>query len=149
MTWGGKQNDAKDAMNQLSYAFDRGINWFDTAEIYAIPPTKETAGNTDRCIAPWLAKQDRSKVIVATKVAGYGNDFLRANGDITRITKAQVKESVEGSLKRLGTDYIDLLQVSKKKKKKSFFYFAFEEKKNEKSSHFFFSFPFSFLVPQK
>lgn len=77
MTWGGKQNDAKDAFDQLSYAFDRGVNWFDTAEIYAIPPSKETSGNTDRCIAPWLAKQDRTKVIVATKVAGFGNDYLR------------------------------------------------------------------------
>ena len=111
MTWGGKQNDAKDAHDQLSYAFDRGVNWFDTAEIYAFPPSKETSGNTDRCIAPWLAKQDRTKIIVATKVAGFGNDYLRKGGEITRITKAQVKESVEGSLKRLGTDFIDLLQI--------------------------------------
>ena len=77
MTWGGKQNDAKDASEQLSYAFDNGVNWFDTAEIYAIPPSKETSGNTDRCIAPWLAQRDRTKVIVATKVAGFGNDYLR------------------------------------------------------------------------
>ena len=94
-----------------SYAFERGVTWIDTAEIYSIPPNKETQGNTDRCIAPWLAKQDRSKVILATKVAGFGNDYLRKSGEITRITKAQVKESVEGSLQRLGTDYVDLLQI--------------------------------------
>lgn len=110
MTW-GVQNTAQDAMDQLSYAFDNGVNWFDTAEIYAIPPSKETAGKTDRCIAPWLATKDRTKVIVATKVAGFGNNYLRAGGEITRITKAQVKESVEGSLSRLGTDFIDLLQI--------------------------------------
>ena len=111
MTWGGKQNDAKDAADQLSFAFDHGVNWFDTAEIYAIPPSKETSGNTDRCIAPWLATRDRTKLIIATKVAGFGNDYLRTGGEVTRITKAQVKESVEGSLARLGTDAIDLLQI--------------------------------------
>lgn len=72
----------------------------------------ETQGKTDEYISTWLADQKRDNIIVATKVAGFGNKYLRKNGEQTRITAQQVEESVEGSLRRLKTDYIDLLQVS-------------------------------------
>ena len=71
----------------------------------------ETQGMTDKYISSWLRQQKRDGVVLATKVAGYGNQYLRKNGDETRITAKQVEESVNGSLQRLGTDYIDLLQV--------------------------------------
>ena len=67
---------------------------------------------TDKYISSWLRQQKRDGIVLATKVAGYGNKYLRKNGDETRITAKQVEESVNGSLQRLGTDYIDLLQVS-------------------------------------
>lgn len=66
---------------------------------------------TDKYISTWLRQQKRDGIILATKVAGYGNKYLRTNGEETRITAEQVEESVNGSLQRLGTDYIDLLQV--------------------------------------
>ena len=71
----------------------------------------ETQGMTDKYIATWLRQQKRDGVVLATKVAGYGNKYLRKNGEETRITVEQVEESVNNSLQRLGTDYIDLLQV--------------------------------------
>lgn len=71
----------------------------------------ETQGKTEQYISSWLKDQPRDKVILATKVAGFGNKYLRKNGEQTRITAEQVEESVEGSLSRLKTDYIDLLQV--------------------------------------
>ncbi|EIE26615.1 Aldo/keto reductase [Coccomyxa subellipsoidea C-169] len=111
MTW-GVQNTEADAHTQLSYAInDSGVNFIDTAEIYPVPPSAETQGKTDEYISTWLKSQARDKVILATKVAGYGNKYLRKNGEQTRITAEQVEESVEGSLRRLKTDYIDLLQI--------------------------------------
>lgn len=112
MTW-GKQNTEKEAHEQLCYAFDNGINILDTAEIYPVPPSIETQGNTDRIINPWLKTRPRDKVIIATKVSGYSEreTRLRDNPNGTRVDAANIKESVEKSLKRLGTDYIDLLQI--------------------------------------
>ena len=72
----------------------------------------ETQGSTDRYISTWLRGKRREDLVLATKVAGYGNKYLRKSGEQTRITAQQVEESVNGSLARLGTDYIDLLQVS-------------------------------------
>jgi aryl-alcohol dehydrogenase-like predicted oxidoreductase len=112
MTWGGSQNTETDAHAQLSYAFDQGINWFDTAEIYPVPPSKETQGNTDRYISTWLKTRRREDIIVATKVSGYGRqDYLRADGSTPRVNEKNIVESVDSSLERLGTDYIDLLQI--------------------------------------
>ena len=69
MTW-GQQNNEKEAHDQLSYASERGINFIDTAEMYAVPPKKETYGLTEKYIGTWLKNQDRSKIILATKIAG-------------------------------------------------------------------------------
>ncbi|KAK4421764.1 protein tas [Sesamum alatum] len=109
----GEQNTEKEAHEQLNYSFERGINALDTAEVYPIPLKKETQGRTDQYIASWLKSQPRDKVILATKVAGYSerSTYLRDNSDVVRVDAANIKESVEKSLKRLNTDYIDLLQI--------------------------------------
>ncbi|XP_040992763.1 protein tas-like [Juglans microcarpa x Juglans regia] len=109
----GEQNTEKEAHGMLSYAFERGINALDTAEAYPIPMRKETQGKTDLFIGSWLKSQPRDKVILATKVCGYSDrsSYIRDNAKILRVDAANIKESVEKSLKRLGTDYIDLLQI--------------------------------------
>lgn len=109
----GEQNTEKEAHEMLSYAFENGINALDTAEAYPIPMKKETQGSTDRYIGSWLKSQPRDKVILATKVCGYSeqSSYIRDNAKILRVDAANIKESVEKSLKRLNTDYIDLLQI--------------------------------------
>ncbi|KAL7251454.1 hypothetical protein ACSBR1_013313 [Camellia fascicularis] len=109
----GEQNTEKEAHEMLSYAFENGINALDTAEAYPIPMKKETQGSTDRYIGSWLKSQPRDKVILATKVCGYSeqSSYIRDNAKILRVDAANIKESVEKSLKRLNTDYIDLFQI--------------------------------------
>ncbi|KAL6970573.1 hypothetical protein U1Q18_030269 [Sarracenia purpurea var. burkii] len=109
----GEQNTEKEAHEILGYAFEHGINALDTAEAYPIPMRKETQGRTDLYIASWLKSQPRDKVILATKVCGYSerSAYLRDNSKILRVDAANIRESVEKSLKRLDTDYIDLLQI--------------------------------------
>ncbi|XP_059650866.1 uncharacterized protein LOC132296955 isoform X2 [Cornus florida] len=109
----GEQNTEKEAHEMLNYAFERGINALDTAEAYPIPMKKETQGRTDLYIGSWLKSQPRDKVILATKVCGYSerSSYLRDNAKVLRVDAANIKESVEKSLKRLNTDYIDLLQI--------------------------------------
>ncbi|XP_004497872.1 uncharacterized protein [Cicer arietinum] len=109
----GEQNTEKEAHAILNYAFEHGINALDTAEAYPIPMKKETQGSTDLYIGSWLKSQSRDKIILATKVCGYSerSSYLRDNANILRVDAANIKESVEKSLNRLGTDYIDLLQI--------------------------------------
>ncbi|PNT74445.1 hypothetical protein BRADI_1g14700v3 [Brachypodium distachyon] len=108
----GEQNTEKEAHDMLSYSFDQGINMLDTAEIYPIPPKKETQGRSDLYIGRWMQSKPRDQVILATKVSGYSDrTFLRDNAEIVRVDAANIKESVEKSLSRLSTDYIDLLQI--------------------------------------
>lgn len=113
MTWGAQNTDAE-AVEQLSFAFDCGVNFIDTAEGYPVAMCAETQGATDRAIGKWLreSKQPRDEVVLSTKVCGYNDRYtwFRESGDGTQLTKPQIIESVEGSLKRLGTDHIDLLQ---------------------------------------
>ncbi|KAL0927693.1 hypothetical protein M5K25_001892 [Dendrobium thyrsiflorum] len=109
----GQQNTEKEAHELLSYAFDRGINILDTAEGYPIPMTKKTQGKTDLYIGSWMKLRPREKIILATKVCGYSEQaaYMRDNAEVLRVDAANVKESVEKSLMRLSTDYIDLLQI--------------------------------------
>ncbi|KAK2989941.1 hypothetical protein RJ640_013865 [Escallonia rubra] len=109
----GEQNTEKEAHEMLVYAFEQGINAIDTAEAYPIPMRKETQGRTDLYIGSWLKSQPRDKVILATKICGYSerSSYLRENANVLRVDAANIKESVEKSLKRLNTDYIDLLQI--------------------------------------
>ncbi|MDO9336075.1 MAG: aldo/keto reductase [Caulobacter sp.] len=112
MTW-GSQNSEAEAHAQMDYALERGVNFWDTAEMYASPPTPETQGSTERHIGSWFAKSGkRDQVVLASKVAGRSPmTWLRADGSPTTQTKAQIDEAVEASLKRLQTDYIDLYQL--------------------------------------
>ena len=115
----GEQNDEKDAHEQLDYSICNGINFIDTAEMYAIPPREETQGTTEEIIGTWLSKRkDRDKIILATKVAGPGMEYLR-NG--SRLSKKHILQAVDDSLKRLQTDYIDLYQVHWPERKSNFF----------------------------
>ena len=112
MTW-GQQNSEQDAHNQLTYALDRGINFMDTAEMYPVPTKAETQGKTDVYISSWLKKQKRDAIVLATKVSGRSDriTWLREHQDTTKVDKKNIMYSVEKSLERLGTDYIDLLQI--------------------------------------
>jgi aryl-alcohol dehydrogenase-like predicted oxidoreductase len=106
----GEQNTQADANQQLDYAIANGVNFLDTAELYAIPPRKETYGATERMIGHWLNNNrgKRADIILATKIAGQGMSWIRG-GD--RILGKYIETSVDASLKRLQTDYIDLYQL--------------------------------------
>jgi len=112
MTW-GQQNTEADGHAQMDYALDKGVNFFDTAELYSIPPRPETQGSTERIIGSWFkARGSRDKVILATKVIGRSdNTWFRDDGSKGELSRAQVEEAVNKSLKRLQTDYIDLYQI--------------------------------------
>jgi aryl-alcohol dehydrogenase-like predicted oxidoreductase len=109
MTW-GQQNDEAQAHAQLDYGLSRGVNFIDTAEMYPVPPSGETYTKTETIVGSWLKKQQRDKIILATKVAGYsrGMAWVRGGQDAT---PASIKQAVDLSLKRLQTDYIDLYQL--------------------------------------
>ena len=109
MTW-GEQNTQAEAFEQMDYALDQGVNFWDTAELYAVPPREETYGHTEIIIGNWFEKtKKRDKVILATKVAGPARDYLR-NGE-NSFTGSNLESALENSLKRLKTDYIDLYQL--------------------------------------
>ena len=112
MTW-GQQNTEDEGFEQMDYAIDMGINFFDTAEMYAVPPKKETQGSTEKIIGNWFNKRkNRNKVILATKVCGRAPfTWLRADEKPTEQTKKQIFEAVDKSLDRLQTDYIDLYKL--------------------------------------
>ena len=109
MTW-GTQNSEKDAFNQMDYSFENGVNFFDTAELYSVPPTADSYGKTEKMIGNWFSqKKNRDKIILATKVAGPGCEWIRGGGN--NYSEKKISEAIEGSLKRLKTDYIDLYQL--------------------------------------
>lgn len=114
MTW-GQQNTLAEGVEQLDIAFkEYGVNFLDTAEIYPVPTKSATQGETDRIIASWLKTQDRSKVVLATKIAGASMQMKYLpgrNGQGSRVSPKEIRVSLDESLKRLGTDYIDLLQI--------------------------------------
>lgn len=109
----GEQNTEADGHAQMDYALDRGITLFDAAEIYPVPPKPETQGRTEEIIGSWLSsRKARGKVMVATKAIGRTKmNWLRKDGSPGRQSRAQLIEALNGSLKRLNTDYIDLYQL--------------------------------------
>jgi aryl-alcohol dehydrogenase-like predicted oxidoreductase len=109
----GQQNTQEDGFAQMDYALDRGIDFFDTAELYSIPPRPETTGSTEIIIGNWLkARGNRSKITLASKVAGRSPmTWIRDDGSGSRVNKANIDEAVQKSLKRLQTEYIDLYQI--------------------------------------
>ena len=109
MTW-GTQNSEEDAFEQMDYSVNKGINFFDTAELYSVPPTAESYGKTEKMIGNWFEKRkNREKVILASKIAGPRCDWIR--GGKNSYNEKNLGEAIDGSLKRLKTDYIDLYQL--------------------------------------
>ena len=99
MTW-GEQNNQEEAFEQMDYALDQGVNFFDTAEMYAIPPSEKNFGTTETIIGNWFIKRNnREKVILATKISGPGLSWIRGGG--LQYTKENITTALEGSLKRL------------------------------------------------
>ena len=109
MTW-GEQNSEAEAHAQLDRATERGVNFIDAAEMYPVPPRGETAGLTEQYLGTWLARQPRREdLVIATKIAGPGLDTV--NGGERAYTREQLREALEGSLRRLQTEYVDLYQL--------------------------------------
>jgi aryl-alcohol dehydrogenase-like predicted oxidoreductase len=112
MTW-GEQNTEDEGHEQLDFALGYGVNFIDTAELYAIPAKAETYGRTEEIIGSWLkARRNRDKVIIASKIAGPGKgwvDHIR-NGE-SRFDRKNIEIALHESLRRLQTDYIDLYQL--------------------------------------
>lgn len=112
MTW-GQQNTQDEGFEQMDYALERGVNFWDTAEMYSVPPREETYGRTEEIIGAWFAERGkREQVILATKAVGPGTRFpYIRGGNGERFSRAELTEALEGSLRRLQTDYIDLYQL--------------------------------------
>ena len=131
MTW-GEQNTQEEAFEQMDYSIDQGVNFFDTAELYAIPPKKETYGKTEEIIGNWFEKRkNRKKIILASKIAGPGLDWIRGGGN--QYSEKSIEEAIEKSLKRLKTDYIDLYQLHWPERETNYFgRVGYVHKSNEK-----------------
>jgi len=109
----GDQIGEEDAFAQMDACLERGIDFFDTAEMYTVPPKEETWGNSERIVGAWMKDRGvRDRIILATKVAGRASWFPWIRGkEKLRLTPEDIREACEGSLKRLQTDYIDLYQL--------------------------------------
>jgi aryl-alcohol dehydrogenase-like predicted oxidoreductase len=119
MTW-GEQNSQEEAFEQMNYALEKGVNFFDTAELYAVPPKSETFGKTEEIIGNWfINKKNRKKIILASKIAGPRCEWIR--GGKNNYSEKKIQEAIDGSLKRLKTDYIDLYQLHWPERTANFF----------------------------
>ena len=119
MTW-GEQNSQEEAFSQMNYSVDAGINFFDTAELYAVPPKADTYTKTETMIGNWFQeKKNRDQIILATKISGPGPSWIRGGGK--QYNEQSISEAIEGSLKRLQTDYIDLYQLHWPERTTNFF----------------------------
>ena len=108
MTW-GEQNTEQEAFSQLDCARELGVNFLDTAELYPVPPKQETYTHTETIIGNWLhSRGRRDDVVIATKIAGPGITYMEGG---RRFNRKHLESALEGSLKRLQTDYIDLYQL--------------------------------------
>lgn len=107
----GQQNTEAEAHAQLDVAFERGVNFVDTAELYAVPPCPETYGASERIVGRWLRRQPRDRVVLATKVAGPGRPLDWIRGGPPALDRGNIRAALEGSLRRLGTDHVDLYQI--------------------------------------
>ncbi|MEK9612832.1 MAG: aldo/keto reductase [Flavobacteriaceae bacterium] len=120
MTW-GRQNTEEEAHQQMDYACENGVNFFDTAELYPIPPRQEEQGATERFIGTWFQKTARrDQIILASKIAGPAKFTQHIRTDKSYL-KDTIDKAIEGSLKRLQTDYIDLYQLHWPERPTNFF----------------------------
>ncbi|MBB4615168.1 aldo/keto reductase [Novosphingobium taihuense] len=109
----GSQVDEADAMRILDRSFDAGINFFDTAEGYPVPPDAKWVGRTEEIVGKWLKTKPRDAIILATKVSGPSHVWFRSpcrNG-MTALDRRNIETAIDASLTKLGTDYIDLYQT--------------------------------------
>ena len=109
MTW-GTQNSEAEGHAQMDYAFDRGVNFIDTAEMYPVNPmSAQTAGRSEEIVGTWMrSRRNRHDVVIATKISGPGSSIVR---DGSGVSKKTIELALHSSLKRLQTDYIDLYQI--------------------------------------
>ncbi len=109
----GSTTSKQEAFKILDKAYDKGINFFDTAEIYPVPPKKSYEGTTEKIVGEWLKTKDRDSIILASKVSGAAAGWFvpPTRHGLTAIDSFHIKKAIEGSLKRLGTDYLDLYQM--------------------------------------
>lgn len=109
----GTMCDKKAGFEILDKSYERGINFYDTAELYPVPPTVELAGVTEEIVGEWMQGKDRDSLIIASKVAGAASGWFAPpiRHALTAIDRHHIMRAVEGSLRRLKTDYIDLYQV--------------------------------------
>jgi aryl-alcohol dehydrogenase-like predicted oxidoreductase len=120
MTW-GRQNNEQEAHQQMDYAHENGVNFFDTAELYPIPPRQEEQGATERFIGTWFQKTGRrDQIVLASKIAGPAKFTQHIRTDKSYVKKT-IDTAIEGSLKRLQTDYIDLYQLHWPERPTNFF----------------------------
>ena len=122
ITW-GEQNSQAEAFAQMDYALEQGVNFFDTAELYSIPPRAATYGRTEEIIGHWLAQRGtRARIVLASKIAGPGEDWLpHIRAGKTRFNRDHIEAALNASLKRLQTDYLDLYQLHWPERNTNFF----------------------------
>ena len=132
MTW-GEQNTQEEGFEQMDYALERGVNFFDTAELYAIPPKAKTYGKTEEIIGNWFKlRKNRNKIVLASKIAGPGLKWIRGGG--SQYSPESIEDALHNSLKRLQTDYIDLYQLHWPERNTNYFGdLDYEHNINEKS----------------
>ena len=119
MTW-GRQNSESEAFEQMDYGLDHGVNFFDTAELYPVPATPDRYADTERIIGNWLSQRNnREKIILASKIAGPGD--YTAHIRKTGFKGNSIEDAINGSLKRLKTDYLDLYQLHWPERMTNFF----------------------------
>ncbi len=118
----GEQNTQQQAFEQLDYALDQGLNFWDTAEMYPVPPKPETQGSTERIIGNWIAARGgRDKLILATKIAGPSQGGSHIRDGQTKFIVSEIESALDQSLQRLQTDYIDLYQLHWPQRPANFF----------------------------
>ncbi|WP_180084791.1 NADP(H)-dependent aldo-keto reductase [Acinetobacter sp. YH12145] len=118
----GEQNTQADAFEQLDYALERGLNFWDTAEMYPVPPKPETQGSTETIIGNWIAARGgRDKIILASKIAGPSQGGSHIRDGQTKFIASEIESALDHSLQRLQTDYLDLYQLHWPQRPTNFF----------------------------
>ncbi|WP_180021987.1 NADP(H)-dependent aldo-keto reductase [Acinetobacter sp. YH16044] len=118
----GEQNTQAEAFEQLDYALERGLNFWDTAEMYPVPPKPETQGSTETIIGNWIAARGgRDKLILASKIAGPSQGGSHIRDGQTKFIASEIESALDHSLQRLQTDYLDLYQLHWPQRPTNFF----------------------------